>query len=166
MARSRGATAPAPQCPITLFLHLFQVTHMIDNEATVVFAMFMAVWGRCPCLGAQHTWLGEGAEGGKWDTNIASPFGGGFISPLLPEPSAPLPDTARDKPILVIPSNSPNIPYLKLVLPEASAQHSLPKVPSSFLAAAHKRPQPQEGGASSLLLHLPKSLHGLLFAVG
>lgn len=54
---------------------------MIDNEATVVFAMFMAIWGRCPCLGAQHMWLGEGAEGGKWDTNIASPTGG--VSYLL-----------------------------------------------------------------------------------
>ncbi|NWT60003.1 ANO9 protein, partial [Erythrocercus mccallii] len=40
-----------------------KVTHMIDNEATVVFAMFMAIWGTCPCLGAQHMWLGEGAEG-------------------------------------------------------------------------------------------------------
>ncbi|KFP14865.1 Anoctamin-9, partial [Egretta garzetta] len=31
-------------CPITLVLHLPQVTHMIDNEGTVVFAMFMAIW--------------------------------------------------------------------------------------------------------------------------
>lgn len=73
---ARGATAPAPQCPTILFLHLFQVTHMIDNEATVVFAIFMAIWGRCPCLGAQHVGLGEGAGSGKWDTNTASPFGG------------------------------------------------------------------------------------------
>lgn len=52
---------------------------MIDNEATVVFAMFMAIWGRCLCLGAQHMWLGEGPEGGKWDTIIASPFGRGGL---------------------------------------------------------------------------------------
>lgn len=49
---------------------------MIDNEATVVFAIFMAIWGRCPCLGTQHVGLGEGAGSGKWDTNTASPFGG------------------------------------------------------------------------------------------
>lgn len=60
MARPRGATAPAAQCPITLFLHLFQVTHMIDNEATVMFAMFMAVWGRCPCTrGWERDWKVE-----------------------------------------------------------------------------------------------------------
>lgn len=78
MPRRRGTTAPAPQCPLTLFPHLLQVTHMIDNEATVVFAMFMAIWGRCPCLGAQHVWLGEGAEGGKRNNNTASPFGRGL----------------------------------------------------------------------------------------
>ncbi|NXS40730.1 ANO9 protein, partial [Balaeniceps rex] len=35
---------PAPHCPIMLFLDLLQVTHMIDNEGTVLFAMFMAIW--------------------------------------------------------------------------------------------------------------------------
>lgn len=36
-----------PAVPIMFFPDLLQVTHMIDNEGTVVFAMFMAIWGRC-----------------------------------------------------------------------------------------------------------------------
>lgn len=41
--------------PITFFSDLLQVTHMIDNEGTVVFAMFMAIWGKCQCLIAKYT---------------------------------------------------------------------------------------------------------------
>lgn len=52
---------PSPEvllgAPITFFLDLLQVTHMIDNEGTVIFAMFMAIWGRCQCLSTTHTEL-------------------------------------------------------------------------------------------------------------
>lgn len=44
-----------PAVPIMFFPDLLQVTHMIDNEGTVVFAMFMAIWGRCQCLSAKYT---------------------------------------------------------------------------------------------------------------
>lgn len=52
---------PSPEvllgAPITFFLDLLQVTHMIDNEGTVIFAMFMAIWGRCQRLSTTHTEL-------------------------------------------------------------------------------------------------------------
>lgn len=82
--------------------------------------------------------VGRGSRRWKKEHQRSFTLWDGFISPLLPEPTAPLPDTARDKTTLVISSSSPNIPYLKLILPEASAQHSLPKGTQQFSGSCLK----------------------------
>lgn len=89
-----------------------------------------------------HTWLGEGLEGGKRDTSIASLFGGVLHLLCFQSLQLPFQTQQETKPSWRYPP-APQIfltwslSYPKLLLSTAS-----PEAPSSFLAAAHGKEWP------------------------